>query len=281
MRRLLRATARRASSGVEPVRIAGLELTDLRPASSAGTAITKVGRLSLRGRTTGGTRVKVVEAHSVVHAQQLAALADDTLSDLLPPVLGTEGALVVSTWVERDDAAPEPDGQTLAAMLARIHAHDVTGLRRPFDPWHDHVLTRARRVALTLDAADRLEELLAPAHEAVAATPPTLCHADLTPDNVVPVPGGHRIVDNELLGVGAAPVLDLANLARGLSRGRAEVPDAYLAAGGRAIDPDALGPARAMWLARMLGTLFLAGRLTECRALLDAGETAARLPFER
>ena len=283
VRRLLRAAAssRRGPSDAGAVRIGGLEVTGLSAGSSSGAAMTKAGRLSLRGRTADGARVKIVEAHSPAHAEMIASLASGTLSDVLPPVLAVEGALVVSAWVERDGTAPEPDAATLAALLARIHAHDAAEIRRAFDPWHDHVLPRARRVAATLGATDRLEELLAPAHEAVARATAVLCHADVTPDNVVPVAGGHRIVDNELLGVGSTPALDLANLARGLQRDREVVVDAYVAAGGRPIGADDLVAARAMWLARMLGSQFVAGRLSDCRALLDAGTAARPLPFER
>jgi hypothetical protein len=36
-----------------------------------------------------------------------------------------------------------------------------------------------------------------------------------------------------------------------------------------------------MWLARMLGSWFLAGRLHDARAMLSAGVGSLRLPFER
>ena len=283
MRRLFRAAvsgARRPSSAGK-ARIAGLDVLDLRPTAASGVATTKAGRLSLRGRTSSGTPVKIVEAWSPDHARSIAELSAGALSDLLPPVVGVEGSLVVSEWVERDAAAPDPDAATLSAMLARIHAVAVTDLVAAFDPWGDHVLPRARHAARTLGATERLEELLGPALVYVAATPPLVSHPDLTPDNVVPVPGGHRIVDNELLGVGSTPGLDLANLARGLEAGRSEVLPAYVAAGGRPLDDATLVATRALWLARMLGSWFVAGRIRDCRLLLEAGPEARPLPFER
>ena len=283
MRRLFRRTVTdgRRPSGTGTIRVAGLDVLDVTPTAASGTPTTKAGRLSLRGRTSSGVPVKIVEAFSPDHARSIAGLAHGDLADLLPPVLGVEGSLVVSEWVEHDAAASDPDAATLGAMLARIHAIDVTGLVAAFDPWRDHVLPRARRAAQALGATERLEEVLGPALGSVATAPPLVSHPDLTPDNVVPVPGGHRIVDNELLGVGSTPGLDLANLARGLEVGRSEVLPAYVAAGGRPLDDATLVVTRALWLARMLGSWFIAGRIRDCRLLLDAGPESRPLPFER
>jgi hypothetical protein len=243
--------------------------------------VTKVGRLSLRGVTTDGTRVKVVEAHSPAHAQLIVGLARGALSEIMPPVLGVEGSLVVSAWVERAPRAPDPDARALAGLLARVHAAAVPAAPAGFDPWADHVLPRARRAAAALDASTELEAHLAPALELAAATP-HVTHPDVTPDNVIPrSDGGLSIIDNELLGVSRSSWLDLANLARGVERDRSSALEAYVRAGGREPSADELHGARAMWLARMLGSWFLAGRLHDARAMLSAGVDSLRLPFER
>ena len=262
--------------------IAGIAIRDLTPASSSGSAVTKVGRLSLRGSTTDGTRVKVVEAHSDVHARLIAHLAAGELARVLPVVLGVEGPLVVSEWVERAQDAPDPDATVLSGLLARIHATPVPTMGPGFDAWADHVLPRARRAAAALGAVDRLESLVGPALELAGATRPHVQHPDLTPANVVPRPdGGLTVVDNELLSVGVTPWLDLANLARGLSAGRGDTLAAYREAGGGELDADALPGVRSMWLARMVGSWFVAGRLADAWSLLDAGIEGVRLPFER
>ncbi len=282
MRRLLRTRPAGRASTAGPTRIAGIELSALVAASSAGTVVTKVGRLSLRGVTTDGTRVKVVEAHSPAHAQLIVDLARGALSEFMPPVLGMEGSLVVSAWVERAPRAPDPDPRVLAGLLARVHAATVPAAAASFDPWADHVLPRARRAAAALDASTELETYLAPALELAAATPPHVAHPDVTPDNVIPrSDGGLSIIDNELLGVSSSPWLDLANLARGVKRDRSSALDAYVRAGGREPSADELHGVRAMWLARMLGSWFLAGRLHDARAMLSAGVDSLRLPFER
>ena len=295
MRRLLRAARATLSGGPGDgpsgpgdgpgaLRIAGLTVLDPVPASSSGAPLTKAGRLSLRGRTADGALVKVVEAHSAAHARLVAHLSGEGLADLLPPVLGVEGTLVVTAWVEHADDATAPEAAALAGLLARIHATSVPTMAggTGFDAWHDHVLPRARRAAAGLGRSDRLEALLAPAQELAAATAPHVQHPDLTPDNVVPRPdGGLTVVDNELLGVGTAPALDLANLARGLRDGRPQVVAAYRDAGGTALQDEALPGLRAMWLARMIGSWFVAGRPGDAAALLDAGSAGLRLPFER
>lgn len=265
-----------------PVSIAGIAVRDLLPASSSGAPVTKVGRLSLRGSTTDGTRVKVVEAHSDAHARLIAHLAAGELAGVLPIVLGVEGPLIVSEWVERAQDSPDPDAAALSGFLARIHATAVPTLDPGFDAWADHVLPRARRAAAALGAVDRLESLVGPALELAGATRPHVQHPDLTPANVVPRPdGGLTVVDNELLSVGVTPWLDLANLARGLSAGRDAVLTGYREAGGSELGSEALPRVRAMWLVRMVGAWFVAGRLADARSLLDAGIEGIRLPFER
>ena len=284
VRRLLRASSAAPGDGPGALRIAELTILDAAPASSSGAALTKAGRLSLRGTTPTGARVKVVEAHSAAHARMVALLSDGDLSDLLPPVLGVEGTLVVTAWVEGAEDAPPPEVEALAGLLARFHATPVPTLAAGagFDAWRDHVLPRAHRAAVALGRSDRLEAQLAPAHELAAVTAAHVQHPDLTPDNVlVRIDGGLCSIDNELLGIGTTPGLDLANLARGLREGRSEVVAAYRDAGGAAPDADALAGLRAMWLARMLGTWFVAGRLADANALLDAGAAELRLPFER
>lgn len=262
------------------VRVAGLRIEGLAPASAAGTAMTKAGRLSLRGRTSNGRAVKVVEAYSPEHAVFIRRLSEDTLSEMLPTIAGVEGSLVVSLWVERDPSAANPCVEALTEMLARIHAIPRPQADSPFDAWNDYVLPRARRVARTLGMSDRLEELLEPAHRPTPSIGGLLTHADLTPNNVVPTSDGHRIVDNELLGIGSALGLDLANLARGLKQRQRETLDRYRDAGGHPIDETLLEASRAMWLARLLGSLFLEGRLGECRDLLAPGSRPGPLPFE-
>jgi aminoglycoside phosphotransferase (APT) family kinase protein len=284
VRRLIRAARAGTGqvSGPLPVRIAGIEIRDLVPASSSGATVTKVGRLSLRGHAAGDGRVKVVEAHSAPHARLIACLSDGDLADVLPRVLGVEGRLVVTSWIERAPRAQGPDAAALAGLLARIHATAVPALDPGFDVWADHVLPRARRAAEALGSTARLESLLGPARELASGTSPHVQHADLTPDNVVPrAGGGLAAVDNELLGVGSTPWLDLANLARGLDAGHAQVLTAYREAGGVEIGAEALHGARAMWLARMVGAWFIAGRLSDAWSLLDAGADELRLPFER
>jgi hypothetical protein len=284
VRRLLRAARAGTGqvSGSAPVSIAGVEVRDLVPASSSGSAVTKVGRLSLRGVTSEGAPVKVVEAHSAAHARLIATIAQGDLSDLLPPVLGVEGPLVVSAWVERAPRVAAPDVAALTRLLARIHASPIPVTEPGFDAWSDHVLPRARRAAAALGAEGRLASLLGPALDLAGSTAPRVLHPDLTPDNVVPRPdGGLTVVDNELLCVGPTPWLDLANLARGLETGRDRTLAAYRAAGGQELAPDMLPGVRAMWLARMVGAWFIAGRLADARSLLDAGADDMRLPFER
>lgn len=286
MRERLRKRIRAASSGPSrpsgSARIAGLDVLMLRPGSASGAAITKAGRLSLVGELPDGTRVKVVEAHGPDHAQFQALVAGGPLAGLLPPIVGLDGALVVSAWVEHDRRARPPDVATLVTLLATFHRTPVPATAAGFDAWADHVLPRARRAARALGRASTLEELLRPALELAASTPASVLHPDLTPDNVVTDRSGRPIiVDNELLGVGRTPWLDVANLARGLDRGRDGVLDRYREAGGEALDADALPGVRAMWAARMLGTFFVAGRLGDAHGLLGPDAAGSRLPFER
>ena len=286
MRDRLRKRIRAAISGPSPTsdaaRIAGLDVHALRPGSASGAPITKVGRLSLVGELPDGTRVKIVEAHGPQHAQFQALVASGPLAELVPPVLGVEGTLVVSAWVEQDPGARPPDVTVLVALLAAIHRIPVPAADAGFDAWADHVLPRARRAARALGCTPKLEGLLRPALELAGSTRVFVLHPDLTPDNVIAARSGRPVViDNELLGVGRTPWLDVANLARGADRDRDRVLDTYREAGGDALDADALPGVRAMWTARLLGTFFVAGRLGAAHALLGADAHERRLPFER
>lgn len=97
MRRLFRTAVTDAGRalGNEAADIAGLRIVDLAPTSAAGVATTKAGRLSMRGRTSDGRPVKLMGLFSPEHARAIAELSAGELSDLLPPVLGTKGSLVV------------------------------------------------------------------------------------------------------------------------------------------------------------------------------------------
>lgn len=284
LRRLIGASREEPDRGAV-VRLAGLELHDLAPAASSGASLTKVGRLSLIGRTDAGARIKIVEANSPAHARLLGRLAIGALADILPRVLGIEGRLVVSEWVPGGSGTAASSTEQLVRVLARIHAQPLPAVDAESGDWgfdylEDLVLPRARRAASAVGRTARLERIL---EEAVPPTRHTrlLSHPDATSDNLVHRSGGGPVlVDNELLGVGWTPALDLANLARGSRDGRMTALRSYLDAGGRDFTADDLASARTLWLARLVGSHFVAGDLPRVQALLDRDIDLLRLPFE-
>jgi len=274
-------TAKRTADGTTLV-LGGVELHDVRPLHSGRpTALTKAGRLSLRASTADGRAVKLTEMHTPEHAALLRMLAEDTLADILPPVLAVSGSVVVSSWIETQKEAHRVSAAELGHLAARIHATVPPTEPTGFDYFDDFLVPRARRAAATLGSESHLEPVLASAASSLRGQQPRVTHPDLTPDNVLRTVDGLVVIDNELFGVGRTPWLDVCNLTRALERAdRNEATDAYRSAGADPLEPGALAVLRAMWLVRMVGSLHVAGRLTDIADLLEGGPKAVRLPFE-
>jgi hypothetical protein len=260
-----------------------MELHEVRPLHEGRpTALTRAGRLSLRATAADGRAVRLTELHGPAHAELVATLSRTDLADVLPPVLAVSGSVVVTAWMPSAQDATPLTAIELARLLARIHATPVPDVPAGFDYFTDFLVPRARRAALTLDGGARLDHALAAAARPPDTSPLRVTHPDLTPDNVLRTDGGGLvIIDNELLGVGRTPLLDLCNLARGVDRTERGVAlDVYLAERGITLDAASLSRLRAMWFVRMAGAFHIAGRLHDVERLIEDGPQHLRLPFE-
>jgi len=272
----------RAATG-QPLLVGGLRLRDVRPLHAGRTtALTKAGRLSLRATADDGAPVKLTEMHSPAHAGLVATLARTTLRDVLPAIVTVSGSTVVSAWQPVLPGASPVTAAELGGLLARLHATPVPDAPTGFDYVDDYLVPRARRAAATLAAEARLDHALDVASAALHDVRRCVTHPDLTPDNVLrTVDGGLVVIDNELLGVGRAPSLDVCNLTRSLERAdRSSAVEAHGSAGGERIADAMLVGLRALWLIRMVGSLHVAGRLADAARMLEDGPESLPLPFE-
>lgn len=271
------------ASDTRTVVVGGLELRDVRPLHEGRpTALTQVGRLSLRATTRDGRDVKITELHGPAHVELVTTLSRTSLEDVLPTVLTTSGSVIVTAWMPLAAETSPVTPQELARLLTRIHTTPPPDLPAGFDYFDDFLVPRARQAARTLDADQQLDRALRVTKESAVARPLRVAHPDLTPKNVLRTARGELvIIDNELLGLGRTPLLDVCNLARSIEReDRAGTVDTYLAEEGLTLDDRALVELRAMWLVRMVGAFHIAGRLAEVARLLSEGPEHLLLPFE-
>lgn len=252
---------------------------DLRPVKSVhdGNALNKAGRLVLRGERTGEP-VKLYECANTQHASFVAALSERPgLQDLLPGVLEQRGAFLVTEWITAGRPEP-PTPEELARLLAHLHVQPLEALPEPgFDYWWDFIRPRFLRAMNLLERFDIAKQVTDCVDPVWQQETPCLMHPDLSPANLVRnVDRKLYSVDNELLGLGGLPLLDLFNTALALKGSLGQLLlNGYLDARGMQlldVDEESL---RAAWLARCSGAAFVGGKVKTLWKLVenyDAGE---------
>jgi aminoglycoside phosphotransferase (APT) family kinase protein len=244
--------------------VCGLTLINLRPVRPVrhGSVLNKTGRLVLRGEL-DGRKVKIYEAANEHHARFIEALcAREDLQSCFPAMRAVHGRFLVADWVAiRASSSASP--AALAALLQRIHRTPLADLPTVgFDYWHDLVKPRFARAAELLGIARLAAEVIGRVSDAWHRSQQYLMHPDLTPANTILTDGQWQVVDNELLTIGGLPLFDVCNAAYPL-RGQAaqDFASAYLAGGTVQMKAEDESVVVDAWLARILGSQFVAGNV--------------------
>lgn len=233
-----------------------------------------------------GERVKIYQCHSAAQASLIEdARTFDVEGIRFPHCPWRDGDWVAATWIEgtvwdrkalRDRDRLTSVARFQAALHRRKQETPTDGLDYP--GW-----LRRRAAALAPPDLQSAVAAWTQDSESPGSGSATLSHPDLTPANVV---AGH-LIDNELLGYGPVPLLDLFNTLRttgwrmrSLARPYAA---AYSAAGGD-LSPLADNPGTylALWNLRLLGSYCQSGAPAKARALVArGGERSDRHPLCR
>lgn len=243
-------------------------------------ALNKAGRL-VAGGYLAQSKVKLYEAESPGHAAFIQAVSNHPeLSRYFPRVFERSGRLLVTEWVHGTRLAPERLDKAAGIQL-EIHGTEIFAFPPPeYDYWRDFIRPRFLRAAPFLNP-DLVESVLEKVDAAWESGTGVLMHPDVTPANIVATQEGDlRIIDNELLTIGAIPELDVCNTAYSMGRRLgSRYADAYFRARGFP-SAERLEVLRAAWLARSVGTAFASGKLDRIDALTEAyTEGKEVLPF--
>jgi aminoglycoside phosphotransferase (APT) family kinase protein len=256
--------------------VCGLTFINLRPVRPVrhGSVLNKTGRLVLRGEL-DGRKVKIYEAANEHHARFIEALcAQKDLQGCFPATRSVHGRFLVADWVEnRANSSANP--AALAALLQRIHRTPLADLPTVgFDYWHDLVKPRFVRAAELLGIARLAAEVIGRVSDAWNRSPHYLMHPDLTPANTTLTDDQWQVIDNELLTIGGLPLFDVCNAAYPL-RGQAaqDFASAYLAGGAVPIKAEDESVLIDAWLARILGSQFVAGNVALAAQTIRAYES--------
>ncbi len=205
----------------------------------------KVGTVSWRAEA-GRRWVKVFRCATERQARLLEWLGEHPLlGDHFPSCVARRGDLIAVDWIEgecldkRTFRRNRAGIEATARLLARLHAARPAPEFSSDDIYRDYLLRRLIRHERLLNDSAAKERLLA-LLEPSADRRRLLTHPDLSPQNLVVTSRGHLCsIDNELLGVGPVPEIDLLTpwryFGRGLRRRRnsRRFLEAYTRSGGR------------------------------------------------
>jgi hypothetical protein len=268
------------------VRSVGGGVSNARPAKDRkarrrdSSIVNKAGRVVLRCEF-NGIPAKIYEAANDQHARFIRMVSSHgSLSDCFPQIFDTRGRFVVANWTA-NVAVGHPPLQVMVELQRRLHTVPVTGLPDPgFDYWHDFIRRRFVRAAELLEEGETAQEV-ATTVDRVWAGRKHLIHPDLTPTNLVQDEAGRwHIIDNELLSLGGMPLLDVCNTAFALGVRQGQEFARLYFANNTAPPEQQVTEIIAAWLARQVGSAFVAGDLAAAsRFFREYKDGAYHLPF--
>ena len=248
-----------ALSGISPVK------------SKSGMGRNKAGRLVFRARM-GERPVKVYEAANAQHAAFIRAVSrKPSLEAAFPHIIDLYGPYVIADWVI-ENGDKRIHAQDIASLLFSIHQAHVGDLPEPnFDYWHDFIRPRFAEAATALGQSELAHEISCRVSKAWQRGPRVLMHPDVTLANLICTSDGEIcVIDNELLTVGALPLLDLCNAASCLNKEQAQMLfNSYLCVSATRISSVDIAVLEAAWLARRVGTAYVAKNLRLAKKLIE------------
>lgn len=230
--------------------------------------MTKVGRLSLRGKI-DGDKVKVYTAASPSQSALIQSLsASKFMTDVrFAPVVVTDGDVIVEKWIDGKPVNKLLSSEQSAAkaklkdFLAELHAMplvavDLDSKSSPFCYINDYLISRLSVFKHLAEVQQFLELFQSQYADYLQQAKVRISHPDLTLRNVIKChqTGDLVIIDNELVGATAAWYMDYVNASLPL-------PDDRLQ-----IDRDVIAITTAL---RDLGYAFDAGNLKMANKILE------------
>jgi len=254
------------------IQLGDLNISKVRPVVK-GRMLTKVGRVSLRGKL-NGQDVKIVEYSSREHASFAADLmSSDAVSRYFPEVHGTHDEFVVSGWQSGQKVTPRNLLQSedyrgqLREFLDIIHGRPPAG-SAGFDYVEDFIRPRFSRACRALGLADMLDRVENSWRVMMGlADRAYISHPDLSTANMIVEKNGQlKFVDNELLNVSRSPWFDEMHVVYFL--GNASVSGAgslaaFLKPLMEIVEQGHNRHLMDMWLMRMGGARFVSGGVKE------------------
>jgi aminoglycoside phosphotransferase (APT) family kinase protein len=228
--------------------------------------------------------VKILRCFSPHQARLVEWLGEEpALGRHFPRCIERREEIVVVEWVLGEPLGkldyrrqPEQIAAT-ARLLALIHSSPPPSEIRTEDVYGKYLTDRWARLAGAISSpavTARLQSEI----ESARGDRPLLTHPDLSPQNLVMLPGNRLIsIDNELVGVGPLPMIDLFSPWRYFGRGLRRTANtrrflrAYVECGGRLERfHERARSYLALWRLRRIGALLEQGRTAEARLIEDA-----------
>ena len=196
------------------VELGELKINGVRPVVE-GRILTKVGRVSMRGKWSGRD-VKIFECANDEHASFVANLmSDGPCARFFPAVYGVYSRFVVCEWLSGKQLTPRDLSRSRAALDQIMDLLDIIHSQTPttivgFDYVEDHIRPRFGRSCRALGLAEFLVRVENSWNVMKGlADRAYISHPDLSPANMIVTNDGQvKIVDNELLNVSRAPWFD-------------------------------------------------------------------------
>lgn len=210
----------------------------------------------------GGRKVKAYQAFSECHAKFIESVSS-CAPKIFPNVIETRGRWVICNWVER--TSEQLYVEDLVWIAGELREISVSNLPNPgFDYVQDFILPRFLEAAHLSGRSNIAKGF---ADEVVAFRGVSqLCHPDVTLANVIESRQCKVIIDNELLYVGAWPLLDACNSVRSLGGADRSLFWRHWLADYLPSDKE-IDIVSRVWLFREIGSSFITSRFAQCDSL--------------
>jgi len=258
----------------------GLQYTDIYPVKRfrSYNMLNKAGRFVMRGQH-GNKQIKIVEAATSKHATFIRSLSSyKRICQFLPRINDQNHQFLVTEWVSgisMEELLNRSHGNDMLMDLAslQLYFHEIPAYELPdpeFDYWYDLIRPRFLRAIELLGLIKIYEDKIIAIDNLWESSTHVLMHPDLTPTNIVyTISGNMVVIDNELLTVGGIPLIDVCNTVYALGQLRGQIyANLYLNRLDIVPSVEELTILQAMWLARMVGSNFVAGRLRRVNDIL-------------
>lgn len=251
---------------------------------------TKANRLVIVGFSETNKK-KLYEAGSQTHSGFVEYVANkSSISHALPIAFSVNNHYILTDWVEGKplNTLKSHNAEEIISKMARmqhsIHQISISDLPTAgFCYWSDYIYPRFFRAAALLGEADLARKINLQISSYYDKKEKHLIHPDLTLANIVLTKDNeYVIIDNELISIGAIPLLDVCNSVHSMKWKDANTYiKLYLNKANPELAEDDYGVLRSAWFARKMGSLFVSGKIDEMQEFFRKyADQEPILPFD-